>query len=794
MSVEPTPLSSPEHVFPFHAGHIGGFPRLGAQRELKFALEAFWCGESDAHALQSVARAIRMENWQRQHAAGLDFITVGDFALFDHVLETLALLNALPKRFTTGMQSDRLVHSFVYVHGTEEQYPMEMTKWFDTNYHYLVPEYTPEMSLADCVERCGGTLFEEVEEARTFGMPLKVTLLGPVSLLWLGRERHGLEDRLSLLPKFVDAYQVILRALHEQGVACVQVDEPILAVDLGQPWIDAFVPTYEALAKHAPPLLLATYFGGIARHAGWLGRLPIAGVHIDAVRAPEQIECVAQALSNEQILSIGIVDGRNVYRNDLNHSLAILDKARAYHSGALWVAPSCSLLHVPVDLSLETELDNELYSWLAFATQKLDEVVLLTRALRDEVEGREARSRVCDAASAALAARQKSVRAYQPTVRARVAALPENIRRRAPYAERAKLQRATLALPILPTTTIGSCPQTAAIRSLRHAFRQGIIGQLEYLQGMRAQIANAIKEQEDLGLDVLVHGEAERSDMVEYFAEWLWGFALTSHGWVQNYGACCVRPPLLYGDVSLPEPMTAGWSSYAQSLSTRPVKGMLTGPVTLMQWSFVRDDLPRSQVALQVALALQDEVRALEKAGLRIIQIDEPALRESLPLEAIDWPAHLNWAVRAFHVVCAGVSDATQIHTHMCYADCHEILPAVAGLDADVLSIETARSPGELLAALAHYAYPNAIGPGVYDSHSSRIPTTESISDLLAAAVSRVPIEHLWVNPDCGLKSRTWGEARAALRNMVEAARQMRAALGHSTDEAFTTPVTALAS
>ncbi len=765
------PQSNP--LIATHAAHIGGFPRIGAQRELKFALESFWRGESDADALHETGRAIRSANWAHQRTAGLDWVTVGDFAWYDHVFQTLALVGGLPTRFACRASELSLEAGFGFARGTATQPAMEMTKWFDTNYHYLVPEYTPDLAFADTLAACGGWLFDDVAEAQALGLPVKVTLLGPVSLLRLGKEKRGLADRLTLLPQLLQAYAVVLAELKARGVALVQIDEPVLALDLEPCWIEAFEPAYAQLAQVAPPLLLATYFGSVAEHAALLGRLPVAGVHVDAVRAPEQLQPVASVLPAGRVLSVGIVDGRNVWCNDLSKSLQQLEALRATHPGPLWVAPSCSLLHVPVDLTGEAALDNELRQWLAFAVQKLDEVALLARGLR---EGRPVIQHALDASDLAVRTRQASVRVHNPTVRRRVTELGDRVPARASlYETRAVSQREAFALPLLPTTTIGSFPQTASIRATRSAFKQGRVGQLEYLEAMRGHIADAVRRQEALGLDVLVHGEAERNDMVEYFGELLWGYAFTANGWVQSYGSRCVKPPLLYGDVALPEPMTVSWSRYAQSLTSRPMKGMLTGPVTMLQWAFVRDDQPRKTTALQIALALRDEVLALEAAGIRMIQIDEPALREGLPLRRADWETYLAWAVRAFRVSCADVADATQIHTHMCYSEFHDILPAIAALDADVLSIETTRSEMELLSSFGEYSYPNEIGPGVYDIHSPRIPSVEEIEQLITAALGYLPAERLWVNPDCGLKTRQWDEVEPALKHLVEATKRVRA-------------------
>ncbi len=754
--------------------HILGYPRIGAQRELKFALERYWRdGHSakSARALLDTGRALRAAHWRTQRDAGLDYVTVGDFAWYDQVLTALAHVGGLPARFECAARPVTLTDYFAAARGNAAQAAMEMTKWFDTNYHYLVPEYTAEMTFDNGVD----WLLEEAREAHEEGHPVKAVLVGPLTLLWLGKERGGLVDRLTLLPRLLSAYRRLLTRLQQQGVAWVQMDEPIFALDLPAAWRDAAHAAYAELAPEAPRLLIATYFEDASEHAALLKTLPVAGLHIDLVRASGQLAAFLADYPQDKVLSCGIIDGRNVWRNDLDQSLEQLTAARQQLGERLWVATSCSLLHAPVDLGNEPALDSELQSWLAFAVQKVREVAVLREAL---VNGRASVATAFDAAHAAVVARHASTRIHNPLVAQRVAALTKtDACRSAQYPQRVQKQRARFHLPLLPTTTIGSFPQTAEIRQARAAFKSGELDHLGYLEAMRAQVRLSIKKQLEYGLDVLVHGEAERNDMVEYFGELLWGFAITSNGWVQSYGSRCVKPPLIYGDVYLPEPMTVGWAEYAQSLTEKPVKGMLTGPVTILQWSFVRDDQPRSATALQIALALRQETLALEKAGIGMIQIDEPALREGLPLKARDRAAYLDWAVRAFKVASSGVGDATQIHTHMCYSEFGDILPAIVALDADVISIETARSQMELLASFATFDYPNEIGPGIYDIHSPRVPEAEAMAALIRLALERIPAERLWVNPDCGLKTREWSQVDAALTGMVQAARQVRGAL-----------------
>ncbi|KVR46415.1 5-methyltetrahydropteroyltriglutamate--homocysteine methyltransferase [Burkholderia ubonensis] len=751
--------------------HVLGFPRIGAQRELKFALERYWRDGQGADAervLVDTGVSLRAAHWAAQRDAGLDWVTVGDFAWYDHVLTTLAHVGGLPARFGFDARKLSLADYFAAARGNVAQPAMEMTKWFDTNYHYLVPEYSPSTTFGAGVE----WLFDEVREAQALGHPVKVALVGPLTLLWLGKARDGLADRLSLLPRLLPAYQALLARLKADGVEWVQIDEPIFALDLPGAWRDAAPAAYAELVAHAPRVLLATYFESVDAHATLLKSLPVAGLHVDLVRGAAQLDAILAGYPADKVLSCGIVDGRNVWRNDLDRSLARLAAARAQLGERLWIATSCSLLHAPVDLGNEPKLDAELKQWLAFAVQKAREVAVLRDAF---VKGREVVAGELDASRAAAQARRTSTRIHNPLVQRRVAALTDaDARRAARYDERARRQRARFQLPLLPTTTIGSFPQTAEIRKARADFKAGALDHLGYLEAMREQIRIAIGKQAQYGLDVYVHGEAERNDMVEYFGELLWGFAITANGWVQSYGSRCVKPPLIYGDVFLPEAMTVGWAQYAQGLTDKPVKGMLTGPVTMLQWSFVRDDQPRATTALQIALALRQETVDLERAGIGMIQIDEPALREGLPLRERDRAAYLDWAVRAFRVAASGVADDTQIHTHMCYSEFGDILPAIAALDADVISIETTRSNMELLDDFESFAYPNEIGPGVYDIHSPRVPGRDEMVALIERALARIPAERLWVNPDCGLKTRDWREVDAALTAMVEAARIAR--------------------
>jgi 5-methyltetrahydropteroyltriglutamate--homocysteine methyltransferase len=751
--------------------HNLGFPRIGAQRELKRALEAYWSGNIDATQLQNVASNLRKAHWVLQREMGIDLIPAGDFALYDHMLNMTALLGAAPARFNPGNGESGLDLYFAMARGTANQPAMEMTKWFDTNYHYIVPEFNSRTSF-----RIASTqLFKEVDEARALGISPKAVLVGPISYLYLGKETEPGFNRLELLPSLLTAYREILVRLRSLGVEWVQMDEPALALDLDGEWLSGLDQAYAALSGPDGPgtkLLLTTYFEAVDNHAPRLKRLPVDGLHIDLCRAPDQLRAFLDDYPVGKVLSLGIIDGRNVWRSDLAKAWASLSQAHSVLDERLWVAPSCSLLHCPVDLALETRLEGEIKSWLAFSVQKLREIAILGQGLN---EGENAINGELDASARAQQERLASSRIHNPVVQERLRRLsPSDKGRKNPFPVRHVLQQQRFQLPILPTTTIGSFPQTPEIRHARAAFKKGELGYLQYLEAMRNEIAAVIKKQEEIGLDVFVHGEAERNDMVEYFGEQLSGYAFTENGWVQSYGSRCVKPPILYGDIYRPEPMTIDWIRYAQSRTAKPVKGMLTGPITMLMWSFVRDDQPRPVTALQLALAIRDELTDLEAAGIGIIQIDEPAFREGLPLKKNDWAGYLQWAVEAFRLSSSGVKDDTQIHTHMCYSEFNDILPAIAEMDADVITIETSRSRMELLDGFGQFKYPNEIGPGVYDIHSPRIPQTEEMLELLEKACRVISPRQLWVNPDCGLKTRRWPEVVTALERMVDAARLLR--------------------
>lgn len=748
--------------------HILGFPRIGLQRELKFATEALWRGERDETSLLEMGRKLRKQHHTLQADAGLDFTCAGDFSYYDTVLDHAALFGAVPERFGFGASTLTLTQYFELARGNASQPALEMTKWFDTNYHYLVPELGPDTRFD------GGTewLFQDVSEALAISAAVKPVLIGPVTYLWLAKSRAQDFDRLNLLPALTAAYRRVLGRLHELGVEWVQLDEPALVTGLSPEWLESYEAAYDGLSGSGPKILLATYFGGVADVASRLARLPVQGLHVDAVRAPEQLDVWRKVLPDDAVLSVGVVDGRNIWKTDLRRVLAQLAPLDAELGPRLWLAPSCSLLHVPVSLASEERLDPEVRSWLAFATEKVIEIATLARALS---QGESAIPDALAASDAACVARRNSKRVTNEMVRGQLSRVgPGMLERRSAFELRRQKQQAALDLPLLPTTTIGSFPQTSEIRGARAAYRKGDLKALDYLKRIRQEMELAVRRQESIGLDVLVHGEPERNDMVEHFAEHLWGYAVTQNGWVQSYGSRCVKPPIIYGDVCRPEPITVETIAYAQSLTHKPMKGMLTGPVTMLQWSFVRDDQPREETALQIALAIREEVTDLEKAGIKVIQIDEPALREGLPLKQKERAGYLGWAVRAFKLAACGAADETQIHTHMCYSEFSDILPAIAALDADVITIETSRSNMDLLHAFRKFQYPNEIGPGVYDIHSPRVPSVEEMLVLLERAGEVIPIERLWVNPDCGLKTRAWPEVEAALTCMVEAARRMR--------------------
>ncbi len=753
-----------------------GFPRIGPRRELKFALEKYWSGKSTETELQEAAAGLRTAAWARQRSLGADWLPSNDFSLYDHVLDTSVMLGAVPERYGAGDGQADLGTYFAMARGTTGEddgcghahgslTACEMTKWFDTNYHYMVPELAAGQKLALNTLK----VVDDYREAKAQGFETRPVLLGPVTWLTLAKGRGV--DPLDFLDEVLGLYAVILGHLDAAGAEWVQIDEPVLVLDLDERQRKALTRAYAKLSRCGPKLMLATYFGGLEDNLGFAAALPVAGLHIDLVRAPEQLDAVLASAPKSLLLSLGVVDGRNIWRADLQKLLDRIEPIAATRD--LILAPSCSLLHVPVDLGLESKLDDEVKQWLAFAVQKIDELAILKRALND---GRASVAGALAASANAAAARQVSPRIHDPKVTARIAAAtPDQRERRSGHADRIAAQAAVLGLPAFPTTTIGSFPQTAEVRKARAEHNRGNLDNAAYQQFLREETERAVRWQEEVGLDMLVHGEFERNDMVQYFGEQLAGFAFTVNGWVQSYGSRCVRPPILFGDVSRPDPMTVEWWRYAQSLTDKPMKGMLTGPVTILNWSFVRDDQPREASCRQIAFAIRDEVSDLEAAGAKAIQIDEAALREGLPLRKRDWQQYLDWAVDCFRLSAAGVGDATQIHTHMCYSEFNDILPSIGAMDTDVISIETARSQMELLEGFARYRYPSAIGPGVYDIHAPRIPSEEEMVNLMRLAQLHLHPAMLWVNPDCGLKTRKWEEVKPAIEAMVAAARTLRA-------------------
>ena len=753
--------------------HLSGYPRVGAKRELKFAVEAYWKGAKSEAELQETAAEIRRLNWATQKAAGADLVPVGDFSFYDHVLDLLCTLGGIPSRFGFDAANLTLEQYFQLARGNATQMAMEMTKWFDTNYHFIVPEWSADTSFKVNAKN----LIAQIKEAKTQGHDIKPTLVGPITLTYLGKKKEDFGCRIEkiLLPKLLPAYAQLLRELAAEGVDWIQIDEPILATDVAQVWLDAFAPVYKELANTGVRIILGTYFAGVAEHVKLLGSLPVHGVHIDCVRAPEQLAVFAEQFPTNKVLSVGLIDGRNVWKANLTQVIDTLEPVKAKFQNNLWIAPSCSLLHSPQDLAVEEKLNGEIKSWMAFAAQKLVELGVVKRALE---HGKDSVAAELKASDAAAADRATNKLIHNDAVKARLANLPKGAdQRKSPFAERIKAQQAWMNLPILPTTTIGSFPQTTEIRHARAAFKKGELSAADYDAAMKKEIAYCVEVQEKLNIDVPVHGEAERNDMVEYFGEQLQGYCFTQFGWVQSYGSRCVKPPIIFGDVSRPNPMTVYWSTYAQSLTKRPMKGMLTGPVTMFKWSFVRNDIPLSKVAKQIALALNDEVLDLEKAGIKVIQIDEPAIREAMPLKKSQWKEFLDWACESFRLSSTGAEDSTQIHTHMCYSEFNDILDAIASMDADVITIETSRSDMELLTAFGDFKYPNDIGPGVYDIHSPRVPTDAEVEHLLRKAMEVVPVERLWVNPDCGLKTRGWKETLEQLEVMMRVTEKLRAEL-----------------
>jgi 5-methyltetrahydropteroyltriglutamate--homocysteine methyltransferase len=757
-----------------------GYPRIGSQRELKKVCENYWAGKTGLKNVLTVGKAIRYENWQLQKSAGIDLIPSNDFSFYDHVLDHSFMFGAIPKRYHGVIQQqghEELDLYFAMARGYQrnglDTVAMEMTKWFDTNYHYIVPEFHKDQSF----KLFSTKIIDEFYEAKQLGIITKPVLIGPVSYLLLGKEKEAGFHKLDLIKNLLPVYIEIISKLQALGLEWIQFDEPFLTLDLSQSEQQVYKDTYKQIRKEFPYLkiMLATYFESLDNNTALAASLPIDTLHIDLVRAPQQLDEVISHLPGKTILSLGVVDGRNVWKNDFEASLAIIAKAREkLGDDRVWISPSCSLIHSPCDLRNETNEDvltGQVKQWLAFARQKVNEVVLLKNL---SIDGNSNQRQLAENVLANTD-RKTSELIHNQAVKQRMIRITEkDAQRNQAFHVRRIKQQQLLNLPLFATTTIGSFPQTSEVRSWRAKYKKGLLTETEYNQLIEKETEDAVKWQEEIDLDVLVHGEFERNDMVEYFGEKLSGFAFTQNGWVQSYGSRCVKPPIIYGDVSRPKAMTVKWSAYAQSLTSKWMKGMLTGPVTILQWSFVRNDQPRSETCTQIALAIRDEVCDLEKAGIKIIQIDEPAIREGLPLRKGEWVAYLDWAIKAFRISASGVQDDTQIHTHMCYSEFNDIIKGIADMDADVITIETSRSQMELLDVFADFKYPNEIGPGVYDIHSPRVPNRQEMIHLLKKAKAVIPGNQLWVNPDCGLKTRGWDETKKALIEMVAAAKHMR--------------------
>lgn len=754
-----------------------GFPRIGANRELKKAVEGYWKGQFSADFLLQAGKELRERHWRLQKDAGLDHIPSNDFSFYDQVLDMSVLLGAVPARYNWKGGDVDLDTYFAMARGRQDNKgvdvtAMTMTKWLDTNYHYLVPELTKDMQF-----KIGSSkVFDEYSEARKLGIQTRPVLIGPITWLLSGSKAEDFtECRCTLVPGIVKAYIHILKSLQLLGAEWVQIDEPCLALDLEDRYKDAMKTAYKMIAAAVPDLkiIVATYFDSLHDNTDTAFALPVAGIHVDLVRGADQLDKVISK-AGDKVLSLGVIDGRNIWKNDLSASIQKIEKAvQKLGTDKVFVAPSCSLIHSPVDLDNEKTLDPQVKNWMAFATQKVAEIVTVSKAVNN---GRESVSLALQVSDGIVKERKTSPRIHDKNVQERMKAItPDMMKRKSSFKDRQKIQHAALNLPLFPTTSIGSFPQTENIRKARAEFKAGKINEAAYKKAMQDEIKSVVDFQHEIDIDVLVHGEPERNDMVEYFGEQLAGFVFSSNGWVQSYGSRCVKPPIIFGDVSRPKPMTVEWSKYAQSLTSKVMKGMLTGPITILQWSFVRDDQPRYITARQIALAIRDEVTDLEKAGIRMIQIDEAAIREGLPLREADYKDYLDKAVENFRISASGVEDKTQIHTHMCYSDFNTIIESVAAMDADVISIETSRSQMRLLDAFVKFKYPNEIGPGVYDIHSPRVPDTKEMTDLLEKAAKLIAPRQLWVNPDCGLKTRGWPEVKSALKNMVAAAKDMRA-------------------
>ncbi len=752
-----------------------GFPRIGDMRQLKKAVESYWKGKSSAEELIATGKELRAQNWKLQKDAGIDHIPSNDFSFYDQVLDMITTLGLIPERYNWNGENIDLDTYFAMARGAQKDgvdvTAMEMTKWYDTNYHYIVPEFEENMR----PKLSNTKIFDQYQEAKDQGIDTRPVIIGPITFVSSGKPRYESFDFTATVESLIPVYQEILAKLAQAGAQWVQIDEPALVMDMNDEQRAVMKLVYNKLAKSSNiKILVATYFGDLRENMDLAFSLPVAGIHLDlSSRAPHQYKDAIAIIPENMVLSLGLVDGRNIWKNNIRNSLNVTEFVENHiGKNRVMVAPSCSLLHTPVDLDNENALDDKIKSWMAYATQKISEIAVIAKGAN---EGHEAISSEIEASDAVQSDRRTSKRIHNDDVKARVASItPEMKQRKSPFAKRQKKQQAALNLPLYPTTSIGSFPQTPEIRKARSAFKKGTISEAEYKEAMKAEIRSVVDFQHEIDIDVLVHGEPERNDMVEYFGEQLEGFAFSKFGWVQSYGTRCVKPPIIYGDVSRPKAMTVEWSKYAQEQTDKIMKGMLTGPITILQWSFVRDDQPRSQTSEQIALAIRDEVLDLEAAGIKMIQIDEAAFREGLPLRKSDWKAYLDHAVEDFRITSCGVKDETQIHTHMCYSEFNDVIEEVAAMDADVISIETSRSQMELLEAFVAFKYPNEIGPGVYDIHSPRVPTTQEMVDLLEKAKENLDERQIWVNPDCGLKTRGWAEVKPALENMVEAAKIMR--------------------
>ncbi|PPI87671.1 5-methyltetrahydropteroyltriglutamate--homocysteine S-methyltransferase [Candidatus Pantoea edessiphila] len=747
--------------------HTLGFPRIGIHRELKKAQENYWSGNIDQKELLKIGYELRKRHWKQQEVSGIDLLPVGDFAWYDHVLTTSLLLGNIPKRHQNQDNNVDIDTLFLIARGISRNgkstSASEMTKWFNSNYHYIVPELEKHQTFRITWMQ----LLDEIDEALLLNYKIKPVLLGPITYLWLGKTKGNYFNRLSLLGNIISVYQDVLSEITKRGIKWIQIEEPILSLELTKEWCDAFRKAYDIL-QLKNGLLLTTYFDSINQNIDLIRELPVQGLHVDLVHGSDDIKILNKKIPKSWVLSLGVINGRNIWRTNLitcfNYIQPLINQRQH-----LWIGTSCSLLHSPMDLRYEKDLDIEIKSWFSFAIQKCTELSLLRDALNNNDRS------LIENWSKPIYSHSISNKVSNPIVKKRIENISiYNIKRNSSYKDRVKIQRKRFNLPIWPTTTIGSFPQTSEIRKLRLQFKQGKLDQQNYQESIFKNIKQTIIEQEHLGIDVLVHGESERSDMVEYFSKHLDGFVFTKNGWIQSYGSRCVKPPIIIGDISRPKNITTKYAKYAQSLTKKPVKGMLTGPVTILHWSFIREDIPKDIIVKQIALALRDEVESLEKVGIGIIQIDEPALREGLPLHKSNWKSYLDWAIHAFRITSSGVDDSTQIHTHMCYCEFNDIMSAIAEMDADVITIETSRSDMDLLKSFDFFKYPNEIGPGVYDIHSPNIPSVESIKKLLEKASQYIPQERLWVNPDCGLKTRSWVEVKKSLENMVKAAISLR--------------------